>query len=78
MTEKVVKFPKAAHPKAWVVEKQEESPSDLFLNGFNFTCPECSHVNKFNTNGMIFKSVEFYCKGCGFGFKISNPAMKKS
>lgn len=71
---KIVELPRAAPENKTVVVQRSNNNTDLFLDGFSFTCPNCKSINKFNAEGMIFKSVEFFCKGCGYKYRIQNPA----
>lgn len=75
----IVPFPKAVDTKkdnVFIVKKCQDK-HDMFLKGFSFTCPSCKNKNEFNSNNMIFKTVEFFCHGCGTKYSVTNPAFCK-
>jgi len=75
---KVVPFPKAVPlQKGSVIIQKSEPGTEMFLNGFSFTCPTCSNKTNFNSKNMIFKEVEFFCNNCGTKYNVVNPAFSK-
>ena len=77
---KVIQFPLAAQnkpkdPKKLEVEVFQDIQDKLFAGAFDITCPSCGHKSSFEPNGMIFKTLEFYCGGCGYKSKVNNPAV---
>lgn len=78
---KVIPFPGAQelHKK---IKKQkikvESLPSEgsdrIHLSNIGFTCPNCYNKAKIDIEGIIFKTLEFYCSKCGTKHKVSNPA----
>jgi predicted RNA-binding Zn-ribbon protein involved in translation (DUF1610 family) len=39
-----------------------------------FTCTNCGEDAKVDFHKMVFRSLEFYCLGCGHPYRITNPA----
>lgn len=77
---KVIKFPGAGKYKKSIqgltIEKVDTSQHSPLHGPWDFTCVDCGHITHFNTSGMIFKMLEFFCVGCGSFFKVTNPAFK--
>lgn len=80
---KVINFPGAADLNKKLPRlKREELPSSpqnqMIAGEASFTCPVCSNKTKMSFDGMIFRSLDFYCSKCGTRHKISNPAFSSN
>jgi len=75
---KVIPFPPAAltKRKGLQIEVLDEPTEHLAIGTFSVTCPTCLHCNGFDTKTTIFKSLEFFCGGCGKAIKVTNPALR--
>ena len=73
----LVSFPGVAQKKTVYPETVRDTRDFLILKEFEFSCPHCKSKSKFETNGMIFKRLQFYCGGCGTSHIVSNPALGK-
>ena len=68
----VIKFPGAPFK---MTGKPDPSPSSKLVVGpLSFHCTTCSKTCTADFKNMIFKTVEFFCNGCGDSFKVTNPA----
>ncbi len=74
---KVIPFPGThAQSKRLTIEVLDTVDEKLTMGEFSVTCPHCTHCNQFDAKTTIFKSLEFFCGGCGYAIKVSNPALK--
>lgn len=48
--------------------------SQMHLGPWTFTCQKCFAKTSFNSENMIFRSVDFYCASCGALHRVTNPA----
>ena len=46
----------------------------LSIGPVAFTCTSCGEQAVVDFRHMVFRSLEFYCLGCGVPHRISNPA----
>lgn len=46
----------------------------MHLGPWAFTCHKCNTKTSFESQNMIFRSVDFYCASCGALHKVTNPA----
>lgn len=68
---KLIKFPNAKAPP--VVRIEQEATTRLAVGKVSFTCASCHAEMAANFDGMVFRTVELFCAGCGNFFKITNP-----
>lgn len=73
----LVSFPGIAQKKTVYPMTIRDTRDFLILKEFEFSCPHCKQSSKFETNGMIFKRLQFYCGGCGQMHLVSNPGLNK-
>lgn len=73
----IVSFPGLAQKKTVYPSKLGDTRDFLILKEFDFSCPHCKTVSKFETNNLIFKRLQFYCGGCGTAHVVTNPALGK-
>lgn len=60
-----------------IPQKAETGPDPnhkLYIGPVGFTCPSCGSHGEVNFTKLLFRSLDFYCGGCGNYFKITNPA----
>ena len=55
------------------VQKLPDHQQHCDLGDINFTCAVCGSVTHFSFRGAIFRDLNFYCGGCGVGYKLNNP-----
>lgn len=68
---KIVRFPGSTNlPTNAVLDPNRR----LSIGPVAFTCTACGEINTANFTNMVFRSLEFYCLGCGSPFRIVNPA----
>lgn len=46
----------------------------MLIGPWTYTCHKCNTKTTFESQNMIFRSVEFYCASCGAIHKVINPA----
>lgn len=56
------------------VQTSADPASKMLLGPMTFSCTQCSTTCGADFRGLVFRSIEFHCGGCGTFFKISNPA----
>jgi transposase-like protein len=66
---KIIKF-----DNEQLVERNNTTSKRMFMDNTSFSCPGCKETSKADFQGMIFRSMEFYCKKCGAFYKMVNPA----
>lgn len=72
----IIKFPKSNKRKKItdvLVERLTNPHIHVDLSTAAFTCVECGQVSTFDFTKAIFRSISFYCSGCGHGYRITNP-----
>jgi len=79
---KLIPFPGSTAPKETKYKKIQPnfvkpSADKLLLSPIEITCVNCKTTNTLHLDGMIFRSIEFYCSTCGHIYKITNPAFNK-
>lgn len=74
----IIPFPGAQRRKrqGLVIEVFDDECQKLVINHFEISCPKCQHKNSFDTESAIFKTVDFFCGGCGQSIKVTNPGLK--
>lgn len=73
----VIPFPKSVRKNQPLKVDKAVNPSDLLIiKDFEFTCPNCKTISKFEQSNMFFKIIKFYCGGCGNPHTVVNPALK--
>ena len=74
----VIEFPhgaKAAKRSQQVAVTSPDTPhSRLHMGPVSFTCPHCQTRALLTGDNIIFRSLDFYCGGCGSLHRIQNPA----
>lgn len=74
----VIRFPHAVQNRknqlALKMEPVDSIHDRIQLGPWTFTCTRCDTKTEFNTSGMIFKQIEFYCGSCGNLHRVTNPA----
>lgn len=53
---------------------QSSDTNKMLLGPWQFTCFKCKTKTSFESQNMIFKTIEFYCASCGSLHKVTNPA----
>lgn len=48
----------------------------LSVGPVTFTCTCCGATTRAEFHSMVFRTLEFYCIGCGSPFRITNPAFR--
>lgn len=46
----------------------------MMMGPWEYSCPKCKTVSKFDCKNMIFRTFDFYCSSCGALHRVSNPA----
>lgn len=75
---KVIPFP-GAQPltsKGLKIEILDGVTNKITIGKFSVTCPNCEHHNHFDSKDTIFKTLEFFCGGCGHAIKVTNSALR--
>lgn len=49
----------------------------LYTRDWELTCPTCGSKSKFNSTGMIFRELTFYCQCCGAMHVVKNPGFSR-
>lgn len=57
-----------------VVSLSRTTNSQMHLGPWSFTCHKCNAKTSFNSENMIFRTVDFYCANCGSLHRVTNPA----
>lgn len=55
-------------------EKPAVTYDRMIVGAWNFTCPHCNSVIKMNSEGLVFRKMEFYCSSCNNFSIVTNPA----
>lgn len=75
---KIIKFPHALQNNVGsvkpVVSIMNTTNGLMHLGPWEFTCHKCDTKTCFQSENMIFRTVEFYCSTCGALHKVINPA----
>lgn len=77
---KVIQFPNAVQSQRGAMTLQPKMVSDTNINNqihlgpWEFTCQRCQSKTRFESQNMIFRSVDFYCASCGSLHRVINPA----
>jgi hypothetical protein len=79
----VIPFPIAAQSKrnnrlALKLEQPDVVHNHIHLGPWSFECTRCDAKINFDTTGMIFRKIDFYCSSCGTIHTVSNPAFAAS
>jgi len=61
-----------------LVDRLTDSHNHVDLGRIHFTCAECEQISTFDFTNAIFRTVSFYCSGCGHGYKLTNPMFNTS
>ena len=74
----IVRFPRAKSRNGkkiddFFVQKLPDHQQHCDLGDINFTCAVCGSVTHFSFREAIFRDLNFYCGGCGVGYKLNNP-----
>jgi hypothetical protein len=56
------------------VSVKVDPQNKLFMGPVCFTCPSCYRETRADLTNMVFRSIDFYCGGCGTFYKLTNPA----
>jgi len=64
--------------KIQVVPVKTDSIDRLCVSEIEYTCYHCKNKSSLKVEGMIFKTIEFYCESCGTSHKVTNPAFSKN
>lgn len=56
------------------VSVKVDRTNKLFMGPVSFTCPHCKGETRADLTNMVFRSLDFYCGGCGTYYKLTNPA----
>jgi hypothetical protein len=56
-----------------LIDRITDTSNHVDLGHVGFTCASCDQTSSFDFNGLIFKSVAFYCAVCGHGYQVTNP-----
>ncbi len=75
----VIHFPGAAKLNKKTTKLKRESslatPQDqLITSDATYTCPNCHNNTSFSFNGIIVRTLDFYCAQCGTRHRVVNPA----
>lgn len=76
----IIHFPNAVQATrgAMTLEPAKATVKDnaypMLLGPWEYTCHKCNTKVTFETQNMIFRSVEFHCGKCGAIHKVVNPA----
>ena len=61
-----------------IPQKSPETAPDpnhkLHVGPVGFTCPSCKSYGEISFSKIVFRSLDFYCSGCGSYYKMTNPA----
>ncbi len=76
---KIIRFPHALQSNNGsnvkpMVTSMNTTNNFIHLGPWEFTCPSCDAKTSFQSENMIFRTVEFYCSSCGALHKVTNPA----
>lgn len=52
--------------------------NSMNLGPWNFTCTKCGSKTHFDSKGMIFRVLDFYCSSCGVLHRVTNPAFSNN
>ena len=78
----IIEFPgKKPHRKKRtdvLIEKLSSSNDHIDMGNIHFTCPNCKQQATFEFYNLIFRTMQFFCSGCGHGFKMTNPAFRST
>jgi len=69
---KIIKFPNSSFKLTG--QTTPDPVAKLTVGPLTFFCTSCGETCHADFKKMIFKTVEFYCNGCGTFFKVTNPA----
>ena len=78
--DKIIDFPKELSELRKIQNSQlkltspDVSYSKIITGDWSYTCPNCDEKISFNSENMIFRSIELYCTGCNNLHKVTNPA----
>lgn len=74
----VIQFPHGAEAvkrgKQPAVTPLDTPHNRLHLGPVAFTCPHCQTRALLTGENMIFRTLDFYCGGCGVLHRMVNPA----
>lgn len=75
----VIPFPLAAQSRRnnrlkLKLDQPDVVHNQLHLGPWSFECTRCDAKIEFNTEGMVFRKIDFYCSSCGSIHSVSNPA----
>ena len=79
---KLIKFPLAAQTRSSRQNLRLSIPdvvhNQIKMGPWDFTCTRCDTKIRFESSGMIFRTVDFYCNSCGALHRVTNPAFASS
>lgn len=77
MSGSIIRFPSGKTRKKRMtdvlVDRLTDGSNHAHLGDISFTCVECHSVTNVNFTRMIFRSISFYCSGCGHAYLMTNP-----
>lgn len=73
----VLRFPNGKKALTPTITNITTPGERLSIGPLTFTCVNCRTKNEFQTQGMIFRQLEFYCSCCGYFYRVANPAFGK-
>jgi predicted RNA-binding Zn-ribbon protein involved in translation (DUF1610 family) len=73
---KLIPFPGA--PVRVAADTTLDPNLKLSVGPVAFTCTNCGEQTTVEFHKMVFRSMEFYCLGCGSLYRITNPAFSRS
>jgi len=60
------------------VARVKDVNNQMLMGPWKFTCQKCETKTSFESQNMIFRTVEFYCASCGALHRVTNPAFAGS
>lgn len=69
---KLIQFP--GTPIRVSAETSLDPNQKLAVGPVAFTCASCGEQTHADFKGMVFRTMEFFCLGCGSLYRLTNPA----
>jgi len=76
----IIHFPNAVQASRGAMELEpakvttKEGSYPMLVGPWQFTCQKCQTKVSFESQNMVFRSVDFYCAKCGSMHRVVNPA----